>query len=351
MGAAMIAFGDWRLPVQFDGALSEHKHCRQAASLFDTGHMGIFHFRGDQAAAGLSRVCTQNPHKLRVGRCRYGFLLDEQGGILDDTILMRLAEDEFLLVVNAGTAAGDEEWIRAQVPGLALVNLQNRGWSKLDLQGPLSWEVLHETAGLRLVDLPYFGVRRCNCLGYDVVISRAGYTGELGYELMGPHEAMVEIFAALLQDARVKPAGLGARDSLRLEMCYPLYGHELSQARNPVEARLDSFIEYSHDFVGARALAEKKREGAAMQLIAFRARTRRRANAGDRFVLGGKQVGAVSSGAFLPSLGVSGGMGYIASSCSDSVGGLTVETARGALAVDIQEKPLYREGTCRMKVN
>ncbi len=348
--ARMVAFAGYRLPVQYEGVLAEHKQCRTAAALFDTSHMGQLLFRGPDAAEQLDRLLTQGASRLDVGRGRYGFLLEPDGGVIDDAIVMRLDEEEFLLVVNAGTAVEDREWAQSHLGGdVELTDLRADGWAKIDLQGPAAFDVLARFAEFELRELRYFRCRRGRLDGRDGVVSRTGYTGELGYEIMAPGEDIAALWDRLVADERVRPAGLGARDSLRLEMCLPLYGHELSRERTPVEAGLTTFLG-EHEFIGATAVRARMESGADERLIAFRSNSRRRAMVGNDIVAGGRTVGTVTSGAFSPMLGVSIGMGYVKAGLGQPGTELTVDTGRAELEVAIAERPLYTEGSCRKKL-
>lgn len=403
LGARIVDFHGWLLPVQYAGVLAEHKACREAAAIFDTGHMGQFHFAGPAAAEALGHVLTQDAAGLEVGRCQYGFLLNAQGGIIDDTILMRLGEEEFLLVVNAGTMPNDWQWITSHLPAGAVADEQDTPiivptgggefavvvrahtadgasearaagvppasvressarqipdcgilarnlsscWSKLDLQGPRSVEVLAPMVDFDLKTLRYFRGTKGACAGRPCIISRTGYTGELGYEIFAPRDSIVAIFEALIANPIVKPAGLGARDSLRLEMCYPLYGEDINDQTDPLEADLGHFVNLGRDFVGKEPLAQEAQAGPPRKLVAFRSAGRKRAAHGNAILAGGKEVGQVTSGGFAPSLNVSIGMGYVAADCAAAGTGLTIQTDRGELEVEICDKPLYKGGTCR----
>jgi len=352
LGGRMVDFSGWLLPVQFEGVLAEHRRCRTAAVVFDTSHMGQFLLRGAAAAEQLGRVCTQDAAALAIGRCRYGFLLNEGGGVIDDTILMRLDEREFLLVVNAGPAAGDFEWLGAHLSGdVELVDQSAAGWGKVDLQGPASAEVLGGLADVDLSGLGFYGVARCTCCDRACILSRTGYTGELGYEIMARNADLVAICERLLATDPVAPAGLGARDSLRLEMCYPLYGHELSTGRTPIEAGLGVFAKTDRDFVGTQRLREQERTGTAQVLAVFRAESRRRSNPGNEIRSAGRTVGTVTSGGFSPSLEVSIGMGYVETPLARPDTPLVIDTGRAELEVTVCEKPLYIGGTCRASVD
>ncbi|MFC1806148.1 glycine cleavage system aminomethyltransferase GcvT [Planctomycetota bacterium] len=347
LGGRMVDFHGWELPVQFEGILAEHRHCRAAACLFDTSHMGQLRIRA--AAEELSHVTTQNAATLRIGRGRYGFLLDEAGGILDDTILMRLGEEEFLLVVNAGTAEADFEWVREHLPSGEVVLQSAEGWSKLDLQGPRSARVLAAHTDADLSTLGYFHNAQTAVCGQACLLSRTGYTGELGYEFYAPDGAIVAIFRELVADGRVKPAGLGARDSLRLEMGYPLYGADIDAETNPVEASLKLFVPGDHDFIGAGALRRLADEPPSRRHAAFVADRRQQAKAGGEIRSKGRAVGVVTSAAYSPSLDVSIGMGYVPPELAETGTPLAAETRRRDLSITVADKPLYKQGTCRKR--
>ncbi|MFW5870521.1 MAG: glycine cleavage system aminomethyltransferase GcvT [Candidatus Sumerlaeota bacterium] len=352
-GARMVDFGGWELPVQFEGILAEHRHCRSAAALFDCSHMGQFHIKGPDAAAALSRVCTQDAEALKTGRAKYGYLLNEKGGILDDAILMRLAKDHFHLVVNAGTQDEDYAWIRRKLTGdLKITNLSlNHSWAKIDLQGPESLTILAPLVQDDLALWKFFSVGETQMDGRKVVLSRTGYTGELGYEIMGRADDIIAIFDKIMSDERVQPAGLGARDSLRLEMNYPLYGHELNITTTPLEADGEMFLDLDRDFIGSEALRRQKAKGTDRFLIAYSAETRRRTSPGDEIWIDQRKVGEVTSGVFSPSLETSIGMGYVETTLATPGTSLTVRTKRADIEITVQDKPLYKKGTCRKKVS
>jgi len=345
----MVDFHGWLLPVQYEGILAEHRHCRRAACLFDTSHMGQIMIKAGDPAA-INKVTTQDATSLRPGRARYGLLLNEAGGIIDDTILMRLDEREFLLVVNAATAEGDFRWVSGHLAGPAeVVNQSAAGWAKIDLQGPAAAKVLAPLTDADLKELKYFGVTRTKVCGRPCILSRTGYTGELGYEIFAPGQGVTSIFEELLDDERVAPAGLGARDSLRLEMCYALHGRDIGPDTNPVEADLEFFLKGEHDYIGAEALRRIQSEGTSRRLAAFAADSRRRAEGGNDILHDGKAVGKVTSAAFSPSLNVSIGMGYVPPDLAQPGTKLTVRTARAEIPVTVEAKPIYTQGTCRTK--
>jgi aminomethyltransferase len=263
---------------------------------------------------------------------------------------MRLGEEEFFLVVNAGPRESDFAWLREKLPD-AIDLVEQDQWGKLDLQGPLAGEVLAPHTDADLTQLKYFGVTRTRVAGRDCILSRTGYTGELGYEIFYPADGMVELFETLHAHESVQPAGLGARDSLRLEMCYPLYGQDITEQTTPLEADMGFFCPLDDEFVGASALRTQRDEGVGRRLIAFRTDTRRRANTSDTILCNGRPVGEVTSGVFSPSLEVSIGLGYVQADVSASGTDIEIDTGRAKIAAVIADKPLYTEGTCRKKLD
>jgi len=349
LGGRMVDFHGWTLPVQYEGILAEHRHCRTSAVLFDTSHMGQIIITADEPGA-INRVTTQDAASLGIGRARYGFLLNEDGGIIDDTVLMRLEEKQFLLVVNAGTVDSDFEWVGRHLSGTAKVTNQSAGgWGKIDLQGPDSAKVIAPHTGTDLKELGYFRVARSEVCGRECILSRTGYTGELGYEIFAPDESIREVFPRLIEDSRVRAAGLGARDSLRLEMCYPLHGQDISPEVNPLEADLGVFLKSDHDYIGAESLREQTAAGVDRKLVAFVCATRRRPETGNEILCKGELVGRVTSGAFSPSLNTSIGMGYVPAELTEIGREIVIRTTRTELSARITRKPLYREGTSRTK--
>jgi aminomethyltransferase len=349
LGGKMVDFMGWKLPVQYEGILAEHDQCRNSACLFDTGHMGQIHLAGEHAAEDLSKVLTQNARALPVGRSKYGLMLHEDGGIMDDTILMRLGPYEFLLVVNAGPLIDDLRRVLQHCSSDTRVVDQTQTWAKLDLQGPAAFAVLDDLVDIDLSGLGYFSATPGNICDLRCVISRTGYTGELGYEIFIPLQNAVGVWRALVGDDRVKPAGLGARDLLRLEMCYPLYGQDATRETTPLEADLDGFIKLDHDFIGAEALEQRMARGAEKKLVAFVGDSRRRPPQHAEIHHKGQRVGEVTSGAYSPSLGCSIGMGYVPTELAEPGNEMTIVTDRFELEITLAQKPLYRDGTCRAK--
>lgn len=343
-GARMVPFAGWEMPVQYAGILEEHKHTRSMASVFDISHMGEFLLHGPGAAEALSRIVTHNLSTLVPGKCRYGFLLNDQGGILDDLIVYRLAEESFMLVVNGACIDSDFAWISTHLPTTVRLENQSFQLAKIDLQGPASCDVLGTVLPGAWPTLGYFGFRNAEHHGASFLVSRTGYTGELGYELYLPWDAAEAMWSALLEDERVRPAGLGARDTLRLEVGLPLYGQDLDTAHTPVEAGYGAMLTSPAQFIGRDGL-ENIRE----RLIGLRIEGRRSARHHDSVWVGETQVGVVTSGSFAPSLGYCVALAYVRADMAEQ-SHFAIKTAKTALEAQRVSPPFYTAGTARTKL-
>lgn len=343
LGAKMAPFGGWLMPIQYSGIIAEHQWTRKEAAVFDICHMGEFLIRGDADKSGLNRIVTFDLKSMVVGSCRYGFMLNESGGIIDDLIVYRVAPEEWMLVVNAATTEGDAAHIRRGLSSQAEFKNISDATGKLDLQGPRSQDVLKKLAGDEITRLGYYTFGCFELLGEHVIISRTGYTGELGYEIYISSSKARELWKILLADARVKPAGLGARDTLRLEMCYPLYGQDIDTNTTPIEAGMKSFVDMDKEFAGKRPLSE----GAALRrLVYFKAQTRRSPRHNYRIHVNGADAGVVTSGSFSPSLGCGIGMGYVYVSAPAGTQVILKDNEIEIPAV-VTERPFYKAGTAR----
>lgn len=353
LGARMVPFAGWNMPVQYtEGILAEHKHTREAASLFDICHMGEFVVRGIGSGMALDAILARTSSDLETGACRYNFLLDAEGRTLDDLIVYRMGPDEFFIVVNAGTRMNDAKEFRTRLPGSIVFLDRSNAVSKLDLQGPASAAVLVKL-GLKLESLPrYYHWKRVFIDGVKCILSRTGYTGELGYELYFNPKHAVKMWKLLLSVEPVKPAGLGARDTLRLEMGYPLYGHELNADTTPVEAGFSSMLKLDagRKFIGSDALcsaAPRKR------LVGLELEGRRAAREGSVIVIDSKPAGKVSSGAFGPTVGKAVAMGFVDASLQgkSALGSqLEIDTGRGLVKATVVELPFHKGGSARKNI-
>lgn len=344
-GAKMAPFAGWYMPIQYEGILAEHEQTRTKASLFDICHMGEFTFRGPGAEEAMARAVTHQLATLKIGRCRYGFILAEDGGVLDDCIIYHVGQDDFFVVVNAACIDRDYKTLCSRMPASIECRDISAATGKIDLQGPLSVDILEAFLGAQLHDLPYFAFRDTTWNGKPLRVSRTGYTGELGYELYIPADSVVALWEALLGDSRVKPAGLGARDTLRLECGLALYGHELDEKHTPIESGMAGMMKSEADYVGKKGLSR-----ITERLIPLELAGRRAVRNGDSLALpGGPVVGRITSGSFAPSLGKVIAMAWVAAEHADKED-FEVVTPRARLAAHKTVLPFYKKGTARTKL-
>jgi aminomethyltransferase len=306
-GARIVDFAGWLMPLQYEGIVKEHLWCRQNCSVFDTSHMSKFTIKGSDAAAELSSILTADVSRIKPGRCRYCFILNEKGGIIDDAILYSISATEYMLVANAGTKNKDFRWLAPRIKKSVLVDADTY-LDKIDIQGPLSDKVLQSVFNIDVSKLSFYSFDTYNVLGIDCIVSHSGYTGGKGYELYMQKEKTVEAWNILLQDERVRPAGLGARDTLRLEAGLPLYGQDMDEDTTPFEAGLRRFVDLSHRFTGRDALKEKNPEKKKVFLLAL---SRRAPRHGYKVFINGEGAGYVTSGSFSPSLQKGIGIAYL----------------------------------------
>ncbi|MFC1467879.1 glycine cleavage system aminomethyltransferase GcvT [Verrucomicrobiota bacterium] len=345
LGARMVPFGGWDMPVQYAGILKEHEHTRTKASVFDICHMGEFELSGPTAAADLEKLLTQSVASLAIGQCRYGFMLNEEGGVIDDLTCYRLAEDRFYLVVNAATAENDAAWIRDRISATTDFADVSEETAKLDVQGPGARQALEEVFG-PLPELKYFRIEEVELLGVKCLLSRTGYTGELGYEIYFPATEAARFWNALLENPGIEPGGLGARDTLRLEMGYSLYGHELSAEHSPVATGGGMFIKKDLPFIGCETVQRELADGPARRLVALQLETKRAAREEDAVYCDGELVGEVSSGSVSPSLGVAVALAFVRADVAGNEN-FELEVRGKKLSAKRVTLPFYKNGTAR----
>jgi len=340
-GAKMAEFAGWDMPIQYPaGIIAEHMHTRSLVGLFDICHMGEFIFEGENSGAALSRALTINCEALSVGRCRYGFLLNEAGGIIDDLIVYRLAETRYMVVVNAACRHGDFAAICART-GLAGQDCSDET-AKIDIQGPEAVAVLEKILPGNW-RIPYFSHTAKQFNGQPMLASRTGYTGELGFELYVPAQYALALWELCLSDERVKAAGLGARDTLRLEAGLPLNGHDIGEDTTPAEAGYTGMLTSQAQYTGKAGATRvtKVLTGLALE-------GRRSARHGDLVLTaGGEKAGVVTSGSYGPSVGHAIAL---ASIDADKKGAETyfIQAAKSNLPAKTVSLPFYSKGTARV---
>jgi aminomethyltransferase len=303
------------MPLQYSSIVAEHKAVRKAAGLFDVSHMGQISMEGPAAIETAERLLTRKVASLRPGRVRYALLCNEEGGVVDDVTVYRLAADALFLCVNAANIENDYRWIADHSPPETSVRNTSEETGLLALQGPASAEVLTRVSNPDVARLARYAFDSVEVAGCPTLVSRTGYTGEDGFEIyLGPGHAE-RVFEALLEEGKplgLVPVGLGARDTLRLEAALPLYGHELDDTTSPLEAGLGRFVDLeTGGFIGAEAIARRRDAGAVRTLVGLMLEGRSVARAGYPVARDGKTVGTVTSGAPSPTLGKSIGLAYV----------------------------------------
>jgi aminomethyltransferase len=363
LGGRLIEFGGWEMPVQYAGIVSEHHAVRRAAGLFDVSHMGKVMVSGSGAEGFLNQTLTNDVRKLAPGMGQYTLMCNERGGVIDDLYAYRLDPEEFLLIINASRADADWDWIqqrydRTQVPGaIALRNVSSQP-GILALQGPRAADCMKRTLadgsiGGALVGHPTALAKNQAGVflfsGAPIITARTGYTGEDGFEMIAPSEVLVALWEGLMaagSQCNLQPVGLGARDTLRTEACYPLYGHELNEETTPIEAGLGFFVSLEKDFVGRSVLAAQKSGGTGKKCVAFKM-AGKSAPPRPHYPIwspgpGGSMIGEVTSGTQSPSLETGIGMGYVPPSCAAPGTAIEIEIRSQRAQAVVQTKPLYR---------
>lgn len=317
LGAKIVDFAGYEMPVQYSGILEEHKAVRNSVGVFDVSHMGEFEVRGKDALAFLQKVTINDVSKLWIGKVQYSAMCYEDGGIVDDLLVYRL-DDHYLLVVNAANKQKDWDWLQSQKFGDVALTDVSDATALLAIQGPNSLATLQKLTAVDLSKIEYYAFVQDTFAGVPMIISRTGYTGELGFELyfQSASTDAEQIWKAIFDAGKefgIVPVGLGARDTLRLEMGFCLYGNDIDQTTNPLEAGLGWITKLNKNgFNGKRALMQIKREGLKRKLVGFTLPDRNLARHGYELQYQGTQTGQVTSGTFSPTLQKGIGMGYVA---------------------------------------
>lgn len=316
LGARMVDFAGWDMPVQYSGPIPEHLAVRRAAGIFDVSHMGEIEVRGADALALVQRVTTNDVAKLQDNQVQYSTMTNDQGGVIDDLLVYRINETYYLLVVNASGADADFDWIRQQAGGLNLeVHNTSDAFALVALQGPRSEFILQRVADHMLDRIPYYWSQQLTVDGVDCRVSRTGYTGEDGFEILCHAADALHIWNRLLvigHDHGLIPCGLAARNTLRLEAAFRLYGNDMDQTTTPLEAGLGWVVKLNKgDFIGREALERQKAAGLKRKLVGFEVLDKAPARDGYPVVVGGTQVGTVASGSYAPFLKKNIGMVYL----------------------------------------
>ena len=313
-GARMVEFGGWDMPVQYRGIIEEHRGVRSAVGLFDVSHMGEFEVEGPGALAALQTLTTNDVSTLEVGQIQYSLLCYPEGGVVDDLTVYRLAPDRYMITVNASNIDKDWAWVTAHGGGAQWRNISAQT-GLIAVQGPRAEDLVSGLADIDVRAIGYYRFARGTVARVSTLVSRTGYTGEDGFELYAPWDETERLWSALIEAGTkvdVAPIGLGARDTLRLEMRYALYGNDIDQTTNPLEAVLGWVVKPAKgDFIGKPAIERVRAEGAKRKLVGLEMADRSVARHGYPVLSGGRRVGEVTSGTFGPSVEKSIAMAYV----------------------------------------
>ncbi len=348
LGAKLIEFGGWLMPLQYGGILDEHRAVRERAGLFDLSHMGELFVEGPEAAAGLAAALVTDPPALAVGRAHYSMICAPDGGILDDLIVYRLAEDRFLVVANAANAQVVSDALAERLDGhRAILDDRSLATAMVAVQGPRSRSILAPLTDVDLAALRYYGIADGRVAGIPALVARTGYTGEDGFEIIVDEARAGEVWDALMAAGSgegMVPVGLGARDTLRLEAGMPLYGNELDRTTDPFEANLGRVVKLSKpgDFVGRAALEAAAASGPERLLVGLAVLGRGIARHGYPVVAGERRSGVVTSGTQSPTLGRPIAMAYVAPGDAGPGTMLAVEVREQPVDAEVVPLPFYR---------
>jgi aminomethyltransferase len=343
-GARLVPFAGWEMPVQYEGIRAEHLAVRRDVGVFDVSHMGEVVFRGPKALASLQRLFTNDLSRCADGQAQYGVLCRERGGIVDDVVVYRRSAEELLVCVNAANRQKDFDWLHGHAFGAEVVN-ESDAWAQLALQGPRAPDVVQRLTPVRLSSVGTYRFTDGEVAGVRCVVARTGYTGEDGFELFCASADGPRLWAALLDAGAadgVVPCGLGARDSLRLEMAYRLYGSDMDDTTTPLEAGLSWVVKLDKgDFVGRDALVKQKEAGLARKLVGFVLTDPGIPRHGHAVLQDGKAVGTVTSGTRSPSLGTSIGLAYVPPALAGEGSTFAVDIRGRAAAARVVKTPFY----------
>jgi aminomethyltransferase len=346
LGARMVDFAGWEMPVQYTSVIAEHEAVRNAAGLFDVSHMGEVEFRGAGALASANALITNDLARVADGQAVYAGLLNDTGGFVDDVVAYRFSPERIVLCVNASNRAKDFAWMDGHAGGVKPVD-RGDDWAQLAIQGPKAPAIVQKLTALRLEGIKTYHFIEGTVAGVPCIVSRTGYTGEDGFELYCPPERALALWNALLEAGSVeglKPAGLGARDSLRTEMKYALYGNDIDDGHTPLEAGLGWVVKWDKgDFTGRAALERQKQAGVPRKLVGFEMREPGIPRHGYPLLSGGKRVGEVTSGTMGPSVKKAIGIGYVPAELAREGTSLEVEIRGRPVRAEVVKTPFWRK--------
>jgi len=347
LGAKMVPFAGYNMPVQYEGVNIEHEIVRNGVGVFDVSHMGEFYLKGENALALIQKVTSNDASVLTDGKVQYSCLPNADGGIVDDLLVYRIKEDEYLLVVNASNIEKDWNWISQHNDlGVEMINSSDE-YSLLAVQGPLAAKALQSLTDIDMAEMKYYTFEIGNFAGRDnVIVSATGYTGSGGFELYIKNEDAEAVWDAVFKagaEYGIKPIGLAARDTLRLEMGFCLYGNDINDTTSPIEAGLGWITKFTKDFVNAEEIKKHKEEGVTKKLVAFELTEKGIPRQGYDIVdADGNVIGAVTSGTMSPSLKKAIGLGYVTKAFSKRDSQIFIQVRKKAIPATVVRLPFYK---------
>ena len=347
LGAKMVPFAGYNMPVSYEGVNLEHETVRNAVGVFDVSHMGEFLVSGPNALALIQKVCSNDAAKLTVGKAQYSCFPNEEGGIVDDLIVYRVKDEEYLLVVNASNIEKDWAWINKHNSMGATLRDISEDYSLLAIQGPKAVEAMQSLSSVDLASIKFYNFVVGDFAGIEhTIISATGYTGSGGFEIYCKNSEVKQVWDKVLEagaDYGIKPVGLAARDTLRLEMGYCLYGNDIDDTTSPIEAGLGWITKFTKDFINSEALKDQKERTPERKLVGFELEDRGIPRQGYDIVDGnGKTVGNVTSGTMSPSLKKGIGMGYVPAIMADPGTRIHIQIRKNAVPATVVKLPFYK---------
>jgi len=347
LGAKMVPFAGYNMPVQYDGVNAEHLAVRNSIGVFDVSHMGEFHLKGKNALALIQKLTSNDASKLFDGKVQYSCLPNNDGGIVDDLLVYRIHEDEYMLVVNASNMEKDWNWISAHNDLDVQMTNQSDDMSLLAVQGPNAAKALQSLTDIELNEMEYYSFKIGTFAGFDsIIVSATGYTGSGGFEIYMPNAVAEDIWNAVFKAGAaydIKPAGLACRDTLRLEMGFCLYGNDIDDTTSPIEAGLGWITKFTKDFVNSEYIKSHKENGTKRKLVAFemleRAIPRHEYPIVDAT---GNIIGVVTSGTMSPSLNIGIGMGYVPTEMSKLDTVIYIQIRNKNIPAKVVKLPFYK---------
>ncbi|MBN1212829.1 MAG: glycine cleavage system aminomethyltransferase GcvT [candidate division Zixibacteria bacterium] len=346
-GAKMVAFAGYYMPIQYKGITEEHLAVRKNVGMFDLSHMGEFEVTGNDALAFLQKTTTNNVAVLKSGEIQYNCMTYDNGGIVDDLLVYRM-EDRFFLVVNAANIDKDFAWLSSHLEGDAVLENHSDDFGLLAIQGPNAEKVLAKMTSYNLAEIPYYHHVTAEIAGVELMFSRTGYTGEDGFELYIPPEHCATLWEAAIAAGRefnMELIGLGARDTLRLEMKMALYGNDIDQTTTPIEAGLGWIVNLEKDFIGKDIIARQKEEKPPRRLVCLEMNDKVFPRHGYDIYSDEKVVGQVTSGTFSPSLQKPIALGYVPRELSKSGSAVEIDIRKKRFPAVVVKPPFYKNGT------